>query len=126
MKGLTIPVGVNNRGGALLSDGDEQADKIIRLALHDGDNDNAYQQEVSLGIDMIYDVNGPSAQGQIVYRIIRIFQEFEKNELFKLVQDSIKWTELPETQELELEFKYINLESDEPSSFSRRYSAVGA
>lgn len=118
-KGLALPVGVTSAGGARLSERDEHADQIIFTALSDNDNRNAFQQDLGLGIDMIFGVESAALRAQILRRITNIFRTFEQLELFKLVSESIEFNSNPGTGDLDLTFKYINLESDEVKLFSR-------
>jgi len=123
--GLKIPVGVNNRGGTAMVSGDDHATQAIRTALLDNSSTHAFQQDEGLGSDMIFDNMSVGSRARITFRINSIFRAFEALELFKLKSDTIKWTEIPEEQELELEFKYINLESDEEKTFNQRLLAGG-
>ena len=118
--GLKIPVGVNKRGGTAMVTNDEHSDQLIATALSDNSSTHAYQQEEGLGIDMIFQPMEQSARARIIFRVRSIFKQFEGLDLFKLKEDTIKWKEHPETQELELQFKYINLESDEEKTFNTR------
>jgi hypothetical protein len=124
-RGLALPVGVNNAGGALLVEKDEQADKIIFTALSDNDNRNAFQQNLGLGGDMIFDIQSPALRAKILRRIINVFRTFEQLEMFKIVVDSVEFKSDPDTGDLNLDFKYINLESDEVNTFRRRLSDLG-
>ena len=118
-KGLALPVGVNVAGGALLIDRDEQADKIIFTALSDNDNRNAFQQDIGLGADMVFDVESPALRAKVLRRVVNIFRSFEQLLLYKLVVESIKFESDSVAGDLSMEFKYINLESDELKSFNR-------
>jgi len=120
-KGLAIPVGVDQRGGAALVEGDDHSEAIMLLALNDDDNEHAWQQDIGIGVDMIFDNKSMGLRARIMARVNSIFRRFEALELYKLVQDSVAWSE--EEGELILDFKYVNLESDETKSFSRRFSS---
>jgi hypothetical protein len=118
-RGLQLPIGVGPGGGSVVIDGDEQAAKIIWTALSDCDNDNAFQQDIGLGVDMVFDVQSPESRGKILRRLYAIFRDFERNNLYSLVRSSVKWRDNPAMQETELEFNFVNLESDELSTFRR-------
>lgn len=124
-KGLALPVGVNVAGGARLIERDEQADKIIYTALSDNDNRNAFQQDIGLGGGMIFDIESPALRAKLLRRIVNIFRDFEQLLLFKLVIDSIIFSSNSDTGDLDIEFKYINLESDEVNIFKRSLSDLG-
>lgn len=122
--GLAIPVGVNSRGGARLVSKDEQASKIIALALSDLDNDNAFQQGIGLGSDIVFDPAGATFRARVRQRIIDIFKTFEDLKLYKLVLRSMKFGRVSNGEQ-ELEFKYINLESDEEITFEKSFFSRG-
>jgi hypothetical protein len=122
MKGLRVPLGVNMVGGAARNDGDDHASQTLLLALNDDDNTNAFQQELGIGVDMIFDTKNMALRARIMSRVNAIFRRFEQLDLFKLVRGSIKWDDSVEG-ELSLNLSYINLESDEVKSFSRRFAA---
>ena len=115
--GLKLPVGVNSSGGASLVDGDENDNKIILLSLGSDDNENAFQQDIGLSQQMIFDVSDPAVRGRIINRLRQIFRTFEAQQRFRLFAASIKWIEDSNEQELILEFKYLNLETDEVNTF---------
>ena len=114
--GLRIPVGVDGTGGAALTSGDEQDRKIIMTALGDNENENAFHQDIGLGSLMIFDVDAPDVQTQVLRRVRRIFRDFRTQQRFKLIEGSVEFKK-EAVGELTLEFKYINLESDEERTF---------
>lgn len=120
-KGLKIPVYVNNLGGSEIVEGDDQAIKIIKTALGSGYNENAYQQDVSLGESMIFGSNTNQLRADITRRLYKIFKEFEDDLLYKLARNTIKWSRDVSRQELILEFQFINLESDTPTVFRHAF-----
>lgn len=124
-KGLKIPVYVNNLGGSEVIEGDDQAIKIIKTAIGSGYNENAYQQDVSLGESMIFGTNNNQLRADITRRLYKIFKEFEDDLLYKLARNTIKWSRDVQRQELILEFQFINLESDTPTVFRQAFR-VGA
>lgn len=105
-------------------DGDDNDKKIIALALGSDDNENAFQQDIGLGIDMIFGISDPGIRGRIINRLKAIFRNFQAQQRFSLFTASIKFTEDSKTQELILEFKYLNLESDEIKDFRRQFTAT--
>ena len=125
-RGLALPLGVNVGGGARLVERDEQASKIITMALSDNDNRNAFQQDLGLGADMVFAIESPALRAQILRRLTNVFREFEQQELFKLVTDTVEFSSgSVGSGDLNLTFKYINLESDEVSIFSKNLSELG-
>lgn len=123
--GLRIPVGVGTGGGARLVGGEENDRKIIFLSLGSGWNENAFQQDIALGQAMIFATNDPSVRALIRRRLIAIFREFQALNRYRLLQETIKWSEDAGRQELVLEFKYANLETDEVKDFTQRFTAAG-
>lgn len=124
-KGLKIPLQANAQGGIATVEGDDNDLKIIELALSDGDNENAFQQEFTLGQGMIFDINDPIIQAGITRRLREIFSRFEAQKRFKLLRDTIKWKSDSTTQELTLTFRYLNIESDEVQTFEKKYGTGG-
>ena len=122
-RGMEMPVGVNSAGGAAMVEGDENDYKIIKMALSSDDNENAFQQDIGLGASMVFDLNDQALRAKIRRRLLQIFEDFQRQKRYKLVKESIKWGENTEEQELELTFKYINMESDEEKQFRRVFSA---
>jgi hypothetical protein len=58
-------------------------------------------------------------------KIRLIFQRFKKQNRFDLLEDTIKWTDDSKEQNVVLEFRYVNLESDEVKTFSESYQTGG-
>jgi len=122
-QGLNIPVGVNKQGGAKLVDGDENDQKIIFTALSDNDSENAFQKDLGLGSDMIFNVNDPNLRALILRKVKTLFDDFFRLHRFKLLTNTIAWEANEGTQELKLTFKYLNIESDEVNTFSKSFTS---
>jgi len=103
-------------------EGEDNDRKIIFLALGSDDNENAFQQQIGLGNDMVFGISDPQIRGTILTKVRRIFQRFEAQKRYRLVNSSLRWAEDSETQEMILEFKYMNLETDEVYSFKRTFT----
>lgn len=123
--GLTLPVGVDAGGGARLVSGEENDRKIIILALGSGWNENAFQQDIALGQDMIFDLSDRTVRARIKRRLRQIFNEFQAQNRYRLLPGTIEWTEDSAGQTLELFFKYANLETDEVKDFTTKFTASG-
>lgn len=117
--GLRLPVGVGANGGAAIVSGDAQATKIIWTALSDCDNQNAFQQDLGLGSDLVFDAPESANRGKIIRKLYAIFDEFERDMLYRLERGTIQFEHDPRTQELVLSFQYINLESDDVKEFRK-------
>ncbi len=124
-RGLAIPVAVGQNGGARLVEGDENDTKIILLALMGDDNDNAFQQNIGMGSGMIFDIADPLVRIKVLSRLRSIFRRFEQQKRFRLREETLKFTN-PNEGEQAMEFKYVNLESDEEKDFRNSFSASGA
>jgi hypothetical protein len=124
--GLRIPVGVSQSGGAALVDGDENDRKIIRLALGSDDNENAFQQNIGMGDGMIFGLSDATSRAAINRRLIDIFRTFEAQQRYILKPETIQWTQNPDTQEMELSFQYLQIESDQVKDFSLGFSSASA
>ena len=123
MKGLAIPIGVNKSGGAATVKGDVQDKKVITIALGSDENENAFQQGISLGLSMIFaQMENSSVRGSIVARIRKIFEFFQRQNRFVLQVDTIEWEQFGEG-ELNLKFFYLNIESDELDEFKQTFSS---
>lgn len=119
--GIAVPVGVNEAGGVRLSTGSENSDKIVKLALASDENENAFQQNIGLGIGMIFDINDPTLRARIMGRIFDVFRRFEAQRRYRLRQNTIRWEENPAEQELILTFQYVDLEADDERLFRQDY-----
>lgn len=124
--GLAMPVGVNEGGGARLSEGSDNDDKIIRLALGDDSNENAFQQNVGVGADMVFGQSDELLQAQIMRRLLEVFKRFEAQNRYTLRANTVRWSIDSNAQELILEFKYVALESDREQSFRENFSAAAS
>jgi hypothetical protein len=120
-KGLKIPLQASPSGGAATVTGDENDAKIIRLALSDDDNENAFQQDIALGEGMIFNTDNPDTKTWINQRIVKIFERFEAQKRFRLFEDSIVWDEDNSGDgKVMLRFKYLNLESDKEREYEQQ------
>lgn len=119
-KGLKLPIGPDGSGRTAIISQDAQATKLISIALSDLDNDNAFQQDIGLGSDLVFEISGSPFRAEVRRRVKEIFSEFEKNKKFKLINSSIKFSKEVPGEEV-LEFQYINIESDEVVSFKKNF-----
>lgn len=116
-RGLKIPVGVSPSGGLAFVEHDENDNKTIMLALGAGDNENAFQQDITLGDGMVFDNADPTMRARVVARIVEIFRDFERQKRFKLHRHTIEWASQEGSQVQTLRFTYLNIESDEIRQF---------
>lgn len=120
--GLQIPIGVSPTGSSSLATSDDNDKKIIGIALGADDNENAFQQAIGMGEAAIFDVDDPTMRARITQRLKQIFRRFESEKRYRLDLASVKWETEEDTGNVVLNFRYINLESDEPADFSRTYT----
>ena len=107
--GLKFPIQVDNGGGAALEFEPRQIDKLIKLALAEGGDENPFQ---TLGLpgNVIYDINDNATITSIRIRIEQILTKFEDRIVIPEDFD-IKLTSINE--ELFLEFSYLDLNNNE-------------
>lgn len=117
--GLKLPVGVDGSGGSAIVSADAQDAKILTMALGDDENANAFQQNIGLGAFMIFQQPGDRTNALVRQRIKAIFRDFRAAQRFKLVPESVLFRNESEG-ESSVEFKFINLESDEERTYSAR------
>jgi hypothetical protein len=122
-RGLAIPVGVDATGGTAMAEGDPKNTQVISTAIADCDSDHAYQLDLGVGSGMIFDINDPEGQSQVIRRVRSVFQDFRDVQRFKLLPNTIKIEQETEG-ELVMEFKYIDLESDEEKTFRETLTGV--
>ena len=122
-KGLKVPMGANRSGGMAVVEGDDNDMKIIKAALTDPDNENAFQQDIGLGEDVVFDFNDPRTRARVGRRVKEIFRIFQEEKRFKLLDNTIKWDTISETQELVLSFKFLSMESDEEKEFEQKFGS---
>jgi len=119
-RSLKIPLGVDASGGAAMVESDDLNTQLIMTALSDCDNENAFQQELGLGPEMIFDLSDPGARAKILRRVYQIFDNFEAQHRFRLLRETIRWE--TEDGDLSLHFTYHDLESDELKPFAKTFS----
>jgi|GEM_PF-5995390 len=125
--GLSVPVYVNKGGGAQMQKEENQLDKLVVLALQEGEDDNPFQE---LGLDprIIYRVNDDAAKFDARDDIENILKSF-KNRL-ELGPDGVVINKEDNTQqteegELHVSFEYINLDVNEAKEFAAPFEELG-
>ena len=113
-KGFALPVGVDKSGGAATVEDTFDLDKILRLALSPGDDDNPFQQ---LGLDerIIFNVNDPAARGLArasIEAILRKYADRVEIDPNNPIQFSVV-----ESGRLDVSFKYIDLDTGNVNDF---------
>jgi len=114
-KGLAIPVGVNQGGGAKLEDDPVHLRTVLRSALSPGEDDNPFQ---NLGLDesIIFSIDDPAARGTARNIIQKILQKFSD----RLVLDPrtpVEFSKIAEGR-FDVSFTYINLDTNQATDFN--------
>lgn len=120
--GLAIPLIANTTGGMQLVSGDENDSKVIRATLGSDENENAFQQGIGMGDGMIFDFADPTTRNRIETRLIDIFRRFQVLRRFILRGETLKWTEIPDAGEMELSFRFVNVETDQEHNFRQGFN----
>jgi hypothetical protein len=69
-----------------------------------------------LGAEFIFDINDEAVRGLIIQRLRDVFASFQRENRYRLVEESASWSQDGGT--LTLAFDYFNIESDEPKHFT--------
>jgi hypothetical protein len=120
-KGIRVPIGVNHLGGTDTVYGDEHKRQMITIALSSGESANAFQQDINLGVGMVFGQDGPGFRAGILRRLNAIFGKFEEDMLFRLMSETIAWSKGGDG-ELVLEFSYVDIESDKTVDFRKAFT----
>ena len=119
--GFKLPLQLSSTGGFDLVDSDENDFKIIKTALMNDENENAFQQNMGLGNSAIFKNNDSAQRSSLNSRLRMIFKNFEQQKRYKLLPSTVKWSTNPTSHELILEFRFISLESDEEKTFTNSF-----
>lgn len=122
--GLPLPVRPGPSGGTPFVSGADQAIKLLLIALGSDETENAFETDRNLGYAHVFDFSDRATQAVLRRRLEVIFGRFETAKRFSLVPESIKFATVNEA-ELELTFRYIDLETDSEKTFRRRLGANG-
>lgn len=118
-RGVSIPLRSTSAGRLATSIGESLDIERISTALTDGDNENPFRQDRTMGSSMIFDAGSPAVRARIMSRLRVVFAEFERQQRYRLLAESIEWEQTG--PELILTFKYHNLEADEIKPFSQKF-----
>jgi len=122
--GLKVPFSINSSGGLNIVTGDENDQQTIMLYLASGDNENAFQQDITLGLDMIFKIDNELIRPKIINTIVEIFEKLERKKRFKLLKNTISWkSDETDSGESLLSFRYLNLESDETNIYEYKFNS---
>lgn len=127
-KGLQVPLGVSKSGGAKIEDEARQLDKLVVLALLEGEDDNPFQN-LGLSPSILYRDNSDASKFDAQTEITQKLETFKDR--LKLTSEGVIIEEVlsPEDDNeytTAVAFEYVNLDTDEVRSFSAPFIALGA
>lgn len=122
--GFSIPVKANVSGGVQISQSGRQIDKLIRLALAEGDDDNPFQ-DLGMRPRAIYQSPGPIAFADIKIEIERLLRKF-KDSIAISPSGPVTVFKAEDDNEVGVSFTYIDLETNEPREFVNFFSRPGS
>lgn len=108
-------------GGASMVEGEDNDQKTIFAAMSNCDNDHAFQQDLGMDVGVVFQTMDSGVRAKAIRRLRDIFRQFEEDDRYRLLNDSLKWS--VKEGELTLEFSYLNIETDQVQSFSRTYAS---
>ena len=126
-RGLSIPLTVNKGGGAKKESELTQLDKLIVLALQEGDDDNPFQK-LGLSPKIIYRINDDISKYDSKIDIERILSSFRGRLQLGddgVVIDSERNTPQIKEGDMNVSFEYINLDTDTARSFQAPFEELG-
>jgi len=125
--GLSVPLTVNKGGGARVEPEETQLDKLVVLALQEGDDDNPFQN-LGLNPSILYRVNDDGAKFDAREEITNILKTFRGrlkiSDAGVVIRDSDN-TPQTEEGELHVSFQYINLDINEIKEFAAPFEELG-
>lgn len=120
-RGIALPFQTNGRGRLVLCESEEQLRKIIMLNLMNLDSDNPFQSDLGLGAEMIFALQSEQLKAELRRRINATFRRLQLQNRARLAKQPV-FTERSETQELEVNISYINLEENKEDKLSLVFS----
>ena len=117
--GLKVPVGVDKSGGAKIeTDIVEQTKKLLVLAFSEGGDDNAFQN-LGIGPGLIFSVKNASFRGK-AERTVRLVLKKFIDRVALVPGDEITFDD-SEEGEVELRFRYVDLQTGTTEEFIKRF-----
>lgn len=105
--GMSVPIAVDQAGGALLDEGGDQILKLLMLALTNCESANPFQN-LGLPEDIIFRINDPIVEAEVALAIENVFKTFETAKRARLVK-APEFTRRVEG-ELEVRIDWVDLE----------------
>jgi len=113
-QGLAVPFGVNRRGGAALTRGEDQLKKLIAIGFSYKDSDNPFENP---GISVEFALNDSDTKAQIYGYAKTYFKTLREQELADL--ERVEFQDGESEGELVAVIHYINLETGEPDEYTK-------
>ncbi|MCB0490626.1 MAG: hypothetical protein KDC99_19290 [Cyclobacteriaceae bacterium] len=118
--GLKIPVRVGKSGGAAIETNSQaQTKKNLILALSEGGDDNPFQR-LGLSPTLLFKIKDAAFRAQALREVERKFDEF--SETISLLPDEPITFKEDQEGIIELNVKYINLETNTVEEFTKKFS----
>ncbi len=122
-KGLSIPLTVNKGGGAKKEPETSQLDKLVVLALQEGDDDNPFQ-DLGLSSSLIYKINDDVSKYEAKVEIERALSRFRGR--LKLSNDGVVIDSRESYDgESHVNFEYVNLDTNNLREFQAPFEELG-
>jgi hypothetical protein len=120
--GLALPVGIGSYGRAKLATGSDMMKQLLMCAIRDCSSENPFQ-DLGISQRFIFDINDPHAVAEVRIRIKQIFANFEAQRLARLPggDNSLVFSQTEEGS-LDVEIKYLDMETDKPDTIGLNYS----
>lgn len=108
---ISIPLQASN-GRLRIVRGDDLSIQTIATALGEGDHINAFRLDEALGASMIFENVEGEKRSTILAKVRAIFDEFERQNRFRLIPESVRFDSEVGEQEIRLLLMFYDLESD--------------
>ena len=116
--GLALPAGVDKEGRALVSEGSDQIEKLIKIGVSPGDNDNPFLGEVGIPEKIIFQRDLSVTRGFVERQVRLLFQGLQRESRAVLDKSSpFKWDK-GEDGNPTLTVNYFDLEGQRPSQIT--------
>jgi len=115
VKGISLPFAGTHTGGLATATDDGYIRQLLLTALSDCSNANPFN-DIGLGQDHVFQPNTQRSRGQILVRVRKVFEDFERRKLARL-NGQPRWGK-SEDGVVQLNVSYYNLETDKPEELT--------
>ena len=113
--GIKLPITGTHTGGLATVTDDDYIRQLLMTALSDCSSGNPFQ-DIGLGQDHVFQPSTQRTKGQILVRVRKVFEDFERRKLARL-NGAPRWKK-GEDGEVQLYVSYYNLETDKPEALT--------